>query len=858
MQLKTFFVQDRFGNVQPGAKVYVYERGTQNLVSGLKDAAGQALSNPVVADAQGAVSIVADDGIYSVRTVSAMHDITVDMQFVDMHAAAQAALDGAERAAESANFVASHAGNIATVAGNISDLQLVAGNVGTVNVVAAGMTSIDEVARVMPDVAAAANQMLLASESSGPVFANTHAEMAGNSYPDGAVIEVLSDETQGGERARYTVSQGQLLGPVLVMDYTRRAILSAAGGAALMGFQQSRAGSVARNMRDKTAETVSILDFYLGADGADFGPAMIRAVAESNHVIWPEPPTGVNYAVKSNVSAVLHRDITIDFRGNQVTFDAGSITLSSPVVANGLTLSANADRGATTITLSSASEIQRGDLIYINTSIKPSSTWNDTKQDTVCVSSASGNTVTLDAGLNFHYTTADAGLNISVYRPRSVNLVDPVFNIIQTDGQTSPRRCMLIEGCSGVTIDGARFAGGRPFNRELNIYRRGIELHKCYGIKLNKTHAEAISYPFGIYAGSRNIIERDTTGRYNRHTNADVGNWSSDYTLDGLISDDCFQALNAHPCFRANARNFHVKNDYGLSNWRVCGGSLSDGYIQSSVDDTAELAQFQNIVPASGYQYINADADFDAHRIVFDTQNRVSKSPFAVRFGRDVRMSNVTAPSVEVGFSYGDVSSIDIGGGMRIGPRALPAPPSNMLRAPTRIHAPPIVNGVLSAGIYDVNFREAAVANSEGRIHAHGYIAKNIAGAATLPVRFHVQAFPGKAQANIINGTLLLRANVNHNSAGMFSSVEQKFNFSLKASSTSVLAFPLTPVFTSTQSGQQNESISMNVSNPQFAGASQVGVNGDHWIQIDVALSAGAVAAPVFGLAYEITFADAS
>lgn len=285
MQLKTFFVQDRFGNVQPGAKVYVYERGTQNLVSGLKDAAGQALSNPVVADAQGAVSIVADDGIYSVRTVSAMHDITVDMQFVDMHAAAQAAqaaLDGAERAAESANFVASHAGNIATVAGNISDLQLVAGNVGTVNVVAAGMASVDEVARVMPDVAAAANQMLLASESSGPVFANTYAEMSAHHvaapYSESTVIEVLADETSGDERTRYTVSQGQLFGPVLIMDYARRSILAAAG-AGLVGFQAP--GGVLRNLHEKSTELLSVQDF--GVNLASHAPCHVELQAAMDY-----------------------------------------------------------------------------------------------------------------------------------------------------------------------------------------------------------------------------------------------------------------------------------------------------------------------------------------------------------------------------------------------------------------------------------------------------------------------------------------------------------------------------------------------------------------------------------------------
>ena len=43
MELKTFFAQDKFGNLVPGATVTVYESGTTTLATGLKDQSGASL-----------------------------------------------------------------------------------------------------------------------------------------------------------------------------------------------------------------------------------------------------------------------------------------------------------------------------------------------------------------------------------------------------------------------------------------------------------------------------------------------------------------------------------------------------------------------------------------------------------------------------------------------------------------------------------------------------------------------------------------------------------------------------------------------------------------------------------------------
>lgn len=70
------------------------------------------------------------------------------------------------------------------------------------------------------------DQALNYAEATGvSKFADTYAAMAAavSSYADGTVIEVFTDETQGGIRTRYIKQGGVMVGPKLLMDYLREA-----------------------------------------------------------------------------------------------------------------------------------------------------------------------------------------------------------------------------------------------------------------------------------------------------------------------------------------------------------------------------------------------------------------------------------------------------------------------------------------------------------------------------------------------------------------------------------------------------------------------------------------------------------
>lgn len=105
MELKTYFAQDRNGNLIPSANVSIYLTGTTTLASGLTTVSGTALANPFTADADGKIQFRAPDGIYDMQVaLGSTTGVKVTFQCVDIEqqlADADSAADRAEAAAES-------------------------------------------------------------------------------------------------------------------------------------------------------------------------------------------------------------------------------------------------------------------------------------------------------------------------------------------------------------------------------------------------------------------------------------------------------------------------------------------------------------------------------------------------------------------------------------------------------------------------------------------------------------------------------------------------------------------------------------------------------------------------------------
>lgn len=104
MELKTYFAQDRTGNLIPSAVVSIYLTGTTTLASGLTTVSHSPLSNPFTADADGKIQFHAPDGIYDMQVaLGSTTGVRVTFQCVDIEeqlADANTAADRAEDAQE--------------------------------------------------------------------------------------------------------------------------------------------------------------------------------------------------------------------------------------------------------------------------------------------------------------------------------------------------------------------------------------------------------------------------------------------------------------------------------------------------------------------------------------------------------------------------------------------------------------------------------------------------------------------------------------------------------------------------------------------------------------------------------------
>ncbi|MGB0468575.1 MAG: hypothetical protein ACPGF7_13735 [Pontibacterium sp.] len=83
MELKSFFAQDIKGNSVPSASVFVYEEGTEVLVSSLLDKHGNSLGNPFSSESNGLIQFAAPNGRYDLRVESNGSNYVITVDFFD-------------------------------------------------------------------------------------------------------------------------------------------------------------------------------------------------------------------------------------------------------------------------------------------------------------------------------------------------------------------------------------------------------------------------------------------------------------------------------------------------------------------------------------------------------------------------------------------------------------------------------------------------------------------------------------------------------------------------------------------------------------------------------------------------------
>lgn len=106
MELKTYFAQDRTGNLIPSAIVSIYLTGTTTLASGLTNVSGAPIGNPFTADSDGKIQFRAPDGIYDMQVaLGSTTGVKVTFQCVDVEQQLSDANNAADRAESAADSI---------------------------------------------------------------------------------------------------------------------------------------------------------------------------------------------------------------------------------------------------------------------------------------------------------------------------------------------------------------------------------------------------------------------------------------------------------------------------------------------------------------------------------------------------------------------------------------------------------------------------------------------------------------------------------------------------------------------------------------------------------------------------------
>ena len=599
-----------------------------------------------------------------------------------------------------------------------------------------------------------------------------------------------------------------------------------------------------RNQRDKNNEAISVLDYYLSSDDGDYGPALIHALNVSNNVFWPD--FGGTYAIKSQVSKTLTNDVVIDFRGNNINF-TGNVTLIGSVISGTRTLGANAARYATQISLTSATNLAVGDLLFINTSIAVENAWSYTKKDVVKIKSISGTTVELEEGLNFSYTTADSGLSIIAYRPAKATFIRPKFTLATVVGQGM----FECRGLHNIVIENPVGIGNKTgFVPSTDETRRMFQIDRCYGLRATKCEFTALSYPLLVVGGTRNTVIDGITANFCRHS-AEASDWAKTVSVSNLVASDCYASVSAHPAFDVVYNGVRAQREEYLPNLRCVGFELRNAKMHTVADDTASGPYFQNLVLNSGLTYLHSDADSVFDSVKVDSPNR-TVATLGVSYGRNITVKDSSAVGFQATVLGGITGDISFLGRNRLNTKNSISHGLQAVRNKVRLQSNPLFNAELISGIYHIDLRNNLVDQQDYFLRCYGAIAQNVVGEpAVIPVQIHTNAFAEVDNPAVLRGRLKLKAHLRHANAGSYAYLEKDFVFYHQSAATSSVVFPTTAIATSGLQGITNESLAMTVGNISQAGVTQLGASQDFYVQFDVTLSSGRTS-PFYGLTYEL------
>lgn len=548
--------------------------------------------------------------------------------------------------------------------------------------------------------------------------------------------------------------------------------------------------------------------------------------------------------------------LTIDLNGQTVRVIRPGASTShgwriTAKTGSTLTASANVARGATSITLASASTVQPGDILSFSGSDVVETGWGTGRWASLFVERVVGNVVHFTTPFRIPFPATDCVIT-HYTQPKAVVVQNGRFHYDELPYNMAEPEVIAFFGMLRPRIKDVSVTSDQPYMSGGNNSGCGFRLASCVGANLSDVEFEGIHYG-AVVTRSLNTYAQNIRATKTRHAIAPTG-WSVNTVISGITGDTNWQTVESHPAFETHYSNVYVTREEAYPNLRCIGGSITNAVIHCEATNDASRPLMHNVeLAGAGSLSWYDDAVLTLQNVQVVTPNMTSASSIGARYGNVILgdvVANVIRDNAERPAWEHTLKSITAKNC-----RNTDGTPwsRQVYSRPPRMSEPPVIHAYLAGDAYHIDPYRFAVDSSNDMLRCYGKIRQGVqaGGVFTIPLRVHTNAWnvPGDGYLTVVHGVIRLRATVRHGNVGAFDILTKEFHFFHNAASNGSVVFPTTPAYVDAPTGQDNESLAMTVTGTPTQSGRNAG--NDTWVQIDVTLSSGRTN-PIYGLTYDL------
>jgi hypothetical protein len=572
-------------------------------------------------------------------------------------------------------------------------------------------------------------------------------------------------------------------------------------------------------------------------DAAALSAALTAVNSNGGGVVFLPPATA--YRIATNITATLTAPLVLDLGGQTLRFVSGAKLTLQGAVQSALTLSVDAARGDTSITVTSATGVVAGDILDLSQATSAETTFGSSRRSLSVVRSVSGAVITLTAPLKIPFAAASTGIaryrhttpltvkngNIEIVSPSTAQstpltlryLRNPVFR----DMRIFADQAWISGGPNGWGFDAGNMAGAQWSNITAEGLSYGISLQNCLASNINGYRARNVRHP---------VVP---------------ATWSVGVRVNNLTTENCYESIDSHAAFDVAYSNVFAARDETIPNLRCVGGSVVNATVYSDAQNADQAPQYHSLGLVDTTWYDTETLTLRDFRII--TPARTNAAVGAV-YG-NIICTNVVAQMAAATTFNNTLKTVKLQNCRN--PDGTPwtrAP----FRIATRVLQPPNLPATLISSVYHIDAWATLSDQVGGVLRCYGRILENFAtDPVAISIRIHDNVWPETDTPSKVYGVIKLRAMVQHANTGVFDILTKDFHFRHGISATSGVQFPLVAANTDGLTGQTNESLAITISNPTQAGVTELGTQADYYVQFDVSITSGRTS-PLYNLTYDL------